>query len=103
MFDFIATGLSKFVAKESDKFFLPQGWKREIGFTFSFPVKQTSIDSGILIKWTKGFAVSGTVRFFFFPYTLFLGMDVHIYGKNHSLLDTIQRGLLFMLFTCLLQ
>ncbi|PPD89053.1 hypothetical protein GOBAR_DD13976 [Gossypium barbadense] len=32
----------------------------EIGFTFSFPVKQTSIDSGILIKWTKGFAVSGT-------------------------------------------
>lgn len=60
LFDFIATGLSKFVAKESDKFFLPQGWKREIGFTFSFPVKQTSIDSGILIKWTKGFAVSGT-------------------------------------------
>ncbi|KAF5199835.1 Hexokinase-2 protein [Thalictrum thalictroides] len=38
---------------------LPTG-KREIGFTFSFPVKQTSIDSGILIKWTKGFAVSGT-------------------------------------------
>ncbi|KAL5214933.1 hypothetical protein ABZP36_004085 [Zizania latifolia] len=60
LFDFIAMGLSRFVATESDKFHLPQGRKREIGFTFSFPVKQTSIDSGILIKWTKGFAVSGT-------------------------------------------
>ncbi|WVZ14298.1 hypothetical protein V8G54_011864 [Vigna mungo] len=54
LFDFIASGLAKFVSKED-------GRKREIGFTFSFPVKQTSIDSGILIKWTKGFAVSGTV------------------------------------------
>ncbi|KAF0907010.1 hypothetical protein E2562_014631 [Oryza meyeriana var. granulata] len=60
LFDFIASGLLRFVATESDKFHLPQGRKREIGFTFSFPVNQTSIDSGILIKWTKGFAVSGT-------------------------------------------
>lgn len=60
LFDFIATGLEKFVEKEAGKFHLPQGRQREIGFTFSFPVKQTSIDSGILIKWTKGFAVSGT-------------------------------------------
>lgn len=63
LFDFIASGLARFVAKEGEKFPLPQGRKREIGFTFSFPVKQTSIDSGILIKWTKGFAVSGTVSF----------------------------------------
>ncbi|KAL6885603.1 hypothetical protein ACP4OV_010382 [Aristida adscensionis] len=61
LFDFITGGLSQFVAKETDRFDLPKGTKREIGFTFSFPVKQTSIDSGILIKWTKGFAVSGTV------------------------------------------
>ncbi|KAK2398286.1 hexokinase-1 [Trifolium repens] len=61
LFDFIALGLAKFVAKEDDRFHFQQGRKREIGFTFSFPVKQTSIDSGILIKWTKGFAVSGTV------------------------------------------
>nr|XP_010920252.1 hexokinase-2, chloroplastic [Elaeis guineensis] len=60
LFDFIASGFARFVAKEGEKFRLPQGRKREIGFTFSFPVKQTSIDSGILIKWTKGFAVSGT-------------------------------------------
>ncbi|KAM7259983.1 hypothetical protein ACFE04_015724 [Oxalis oulophora] len=60
LFDFIASSLEKFAEKEGGKFSLPQGRKREIGFTFSFPVKQTSIDSGILMKWTKGFAVSGT-------------------------------------------
>ncbi|XP_057469890.1 hexokinase-2, chloroplastic [Actinidia eriantha] len=60
LFDFIASGLAKFAKKEGGKYHLPHGRKREIGFTFSFPVKQTSVDSGILIKWTKGFAVSGT-------------------------------------------
>lgn len=60
LFDFIASGLAKFAEKEGQKFHLHHGRKREIGFTFSFPVKQTSIDSGILLKWTKGFAVSGT-------------------------------------------
>lgn len=60
LFDFIASGLARFVAEESGRFHLPLGRKGEIGFTFSFPVRQTSIDSGILIKWTKGFSVSGT-------------------------------------------
>ncbi|KAI3725488.1 hypothetical protein L1987_65276 [Smallanthus sonchifolius] len=60
LFDFIASALAKFVKKEGGKFILPNGRSRETGFTFSFPVKQTSIDSGILIKWTKGFSVSGT-------------------------------------------
>ncbi|XP_022638341.1 hexokinase-2, chloroplastic isoform X1 [Vigna radiata var. radiata] len=62
LFDFIASGLAKFVSKEDGRFHISPGRKREIGFTFSFPVKQTSIDSGILIKWTKGFAVSGTAE-----------------------------------------
>ncbi|KNA26013.1 hypothetical protein SOVF_001290 [Spinacia oleracea] len=60
LFDFIASGLAKFAEKENGEFQLSQGRNRELGFTFSFPVKQTSIDSGVLIKWTKGFAVSGT-------------------------------------------
>ncbi|XP_073020359.1 LOW QUALITY PROTEIN: hexokinase-2, chloroplastic-like [Primulina eburnea] len=61
LFDFIASGLAKFANEEAGKFHFDQmGRTRELGFTFSFPVKQTSIDSGILIKWTKGFAVSGT-------------------------------------------
>ncbi|CAH2035936.1 unnamed protein product [Thlaspi arvense] len=60
LFGFIASKLADFVAKEKPgRFRLEQGRKREIGFTFSFPVKQTSIDSGTLIKWTKGFNVSG--------------------------------------------
>uniref|UniRef100_M1ALJ6 Phosphotransferase n=1 Tax=Solanum tuberosum TaxID=4113 RepID=M1ALJ6_SOLTU len=60
LFDFIASALGKFAQKEGGNFELQQGRTREIGFTFSFPVKQTSIRTGILIKWTKGFAVSGT-------------------------------------------
>lgn len=62
LFGFIAAKLASFVAKEKpSRFRLEEGRKREIGFTFSFPVKQTSIDSGTLIKWTKGFKVSGMV------------------------------------------
>lgn len=30
-----------------------------LGFTFSFPVVQSSVNSGLLISWTKGFSVSG--------------------------------------------
>ncbi|KAG6390673.1 hypothetical protein SASPL_148412 [Salvia splendens] len=60
LFNFIASKLAKFVDKEGGKFESPQGRTREVGFTFSFAVKQTSINSGVLIKWTKGFAVSGT-------------------------------------------
>ncbi|KAL2894838.1 Hexokinase-2 chloroplastic [Bienertia sinuspersici] len=61
LFDFIAFGLAKFAEKETGAYQHPQGRKKELGFTFSFPVNQTSIDSGILMNWTKGFAVSGTV------------------------------------------
>ncbi|CAN8288572.1 unnamed protein product [Cochlearia groenlandica] len=62
LFGFIASNLANFVAKEEPgRFRLLQGTKREIGFTFSFPVKQNAIDSGTLIKWTKGFKVSGMV------------------------------------------
>ncbi|KAG6473032.1 hexokinase-2-like [Zingiber officinale] len=61
LFDFIASALANFVASEDEDFHLPNGKQRELGFTFSFPVKQTSIASGTLIKWTKGFNVNGTV------------------------------------------
>ncbi|XP_040200337.1 hexokinase-3 isoform X1 [Rana temporaria] len=37
------------------------GKKLPLGFTFSFPCKQTSLDQGILISWTKGFSASGCV------------------------------------------
>ncbi|KAL6851612.1 hypothetical protein ACP4OV_020176 [Aristida adscensionis] len=61
LFDFIAAALAKFVETEGADFHLPEGRQRELGFTFSFPVHQTSISSGTLIKWTKGFSINGTV------------------------------------------
>lgn len=61
LFDFIAAELEKFVRTEGEDFHLPDGKQRELGFTFSFPVHQTSISSGTLIKWTKGFCINGTV------------------------------------------
>ncbi|KAJ0971417.1 hypothetical protein J5N97_019376 [Dioscorea zingiberensis] len=61
LFDFIAAELAKFVASEGEDFHLPAGRQRELGFTFSFPVQQSSIASGTLVKWTKGFSITGTV------------------------------------------
>ncbi|KAK1416868.1 hypothetical protein QVD17_25985 [Tagetes erecta] len=61
LFDYIAAELAKFVNNESDKFHLPKGRRRELGFTFSFPVMQTSIASGTLIRWTKGFSIDDAV------------------------------------------
>eukprot|EP00245_Coleochaete_scutata_P008341 TRINITY_DN251_c0_g1_i1.p1 TRINITY_DN251_c0_g1~~TRINITY_DN251_c0_g1_i1.p1 ORF type:complete len:514 (-),score=77.54 TRINITY_DN251_c0_g1_i1:368-1909(-) len=61
LFDFIAEELGKFVSTEGPEYQLHEGQKRELGFTFSFPVQQTAINAGTLISWTKGFNVSGTV------------------------------------------
>ncbi|KAL3532538.1 hypothetical protein ACH5RR_006059 [Cinchona calisaya] len=61
LFDFIAAALAKFVATEGEDICLPPGRQRELGFTFSFPVRQLSIASGTLIKWTKGFSIKDTV------------------------------------------
>ncbi|WOK91447.1 hexokinase-2 [Canna indica] len=60
LFDFIASALAKFVGSEGE-IHGPAGKSRELGFTFSFPVKQTSIASGTLIKWTKGFDIAATI------------------------------------------
>ncbi|GLT49022.1 hypothetical protein SLA2020_226080 [Shorea laevis] len=61
LFDFIVTELAKFVAEEGPDFQLTPGRKRELGFTFSFPVMQSSIASGTLLRWTKGFSIDGVV------------------------------------------
>ena len=54
LFDYIAGSISLFVKKNkmNDKS-LP------LGFTFSFPVQQLSLTSGLLITWTKGFTATG--------------------------------------------
>ncbi|TYH53434.1 hypothetical protein ES332_D09G100800v1 [Gossypium tomentosum] len=61
LFDYIAAELAKFVAQEEDDFKSTSGRPRELGFTFSFPVMQTSIASGTLLRWTKGFSIDETV------------------------------------------
>ncbi|CAK7356762.1 unnamed protein product [Dovyalis caffra] len=61
LFDYIAAELAKFVAQEGQEFELPPGKHRELGFTFSFPVMQTSIASGTLVRWTKGFSIDDAV------------------------------------------
>lgn len=54
LFDFIASSVSDFVKEQNIKEKLP------LGFTFSFPVHQTSLISGTLIRWTKDFSAEGT-------------------------------------------
>ncbi|KAJ4840794.1 hypothetical protein Tsubulata_023886 [Turnera subulata] len=60
LLDFISSTLKEFVEKEQNDSETSIR-TRELGFTFSFPVKQLSIRSGILIKWTKGFAIEDMV------------------------------------------
>ncbi|KAG8471809.1 hypothetical protein CXB51_036372 [Gossypium anomalum] len=62
LFDYIAEALAKFVATESEGLHFSPDRQRELGFTFSFPVRQTSISSGTLIKWTKGFSIEDAVN-----------------------------------------
>merc|ERR1711971_732756 len=61
LFDYIAEKLANFVAEEEQRFQQPPGRQRELGFTFSFPVMQSSINSGTLIRWTKGFSIDDAV------------------------------------------
>ncbi|XP_043704147.1 hexokinase-1-like [Telopea speciosissima] len=61
LFEFIAKELAKFVDSEGEDFQPFPGRKRELGFTFSFPVKQLSIVSGTIMKWTKGFSIEDAI------------------------------------------
>jgi hexokinase len=61
LFDFIAKTLADFVATEGEGFDAHSGQIRELGFAFSFPVLQTSVKSGIVIHWTKGFKIDDAV------------------------------------------
>ncbi|XP_065867520.1 hexokinase-3-like isoform X2 [Euphorbia lathyris] len=61
LFDFIGSALKQFVEKDENGSEFASVRTRELGFTFSFPVKQTSINSGTLIKWTKGLHIENMV------------------------------------------
>ncbi|THG16637.1 hypothetical protein TEA_022822 [Camellia sinensis var. sinensis] len=62
LFDLIASSLKEFIEKKEGVHELSAVKRRELGFTFSFPVKQLSVSSGILIKWTKGFTIEDMVN-----------------------------------------
>ncbi|CAG9466551.1 unnamed protein product [Pedinophyceae sp. YPF-701] len=56
LFDFLAMALERMIARHGD----PSRPAR-VGFSFSFPMEQASVDSGILMYWTKGYACAGAV------------------------------------------
>ncbi|KMS96474.1 hypothetical protein BVRB_9g224670 [Beta vulgaris subsp. vulgaris] len=56
LFDYIAERVSHvFETEENHDFEDVPGKRRELGFTFSFPVHQTRINSGTLLNWTKDY------------------------------------------------
>lgn len=57
LFDFIASGVKRFMRSNH----IGPEEKTHLGFTFSFPVRQTSIADGILLCWNKGFAAKNAV------------------------------------------
>ncbi|TVU19142.1 hypothetical protein EJB05_35279, partial [Eragrostis curvula] len=56
LFNVIALALKNFIEREGGN---AEG--RALGFTFSFPVRQDSISSGSLIRWTKEFSIEEAV------------------------------------------
>ncbi|KAF9123985.1 glucokinase [Mortierella sp. 14UC] len=59
LFDFMASCIESFLLANDAA--IPKGSQLELGFTFSFPVLQTGINSGTLIDWTKGYSCQGMV------------------------------------------
>ncbi|KAJ3107496.1 glucokinase [Phlyctochytrium bullatum] len=57
LFDFFADCVGAFLDEIDTS--ATKGKERKLGFTFSFPVSQTSINKGSLMAWTKGFHASG--------------------------------------------
>ena len=57
IFDYMADCIKLFFEKN----FIDRQRTHDLAFTFSFPVEQSSLASGKLIGWTKGFTASGVV------------------------------------------
>ncbi|TFK00552.1 Hexokinase-2 [Platysternon megacephalum] len=79
LFDHIVECIADFQTKQG-----MMGQTLPLGFTFSFPCRQNSLDQGILLSWTKGFNASDCV-----------GQDVvkllreAVKRKNHFALDVV--------------
>ncbi|KAF9204730.1 glucokinase [Haplosporangium sp. Z 27] len=65
LMDFIAISIKKFISSEQINSKICEHPSNsdtlELGFTFSFPVDQSSVDGGLLLRWTKGYSCPGAV------------------------------------------
>jgi hexokinase len=64
LFDFLARPLARLVQRVQASGALPTGPgapRPAVGFCWSFPLEQTALDAGRLLRWTKGFDVPGVV------------------------------------------
>lgn len=59
LFDYIAECLAEFIKQQNLE---SEDEELVLGFTFSFPLKQSSLTRGSLVKWTKRLATSGVVN-----------------------------------------
>lgn len=74
LFNLIALALKNFIEREGGN-----DVGRALGFTFSFPVRQVSISSGSLIRWTKEFSIEEAVSYKVVPS---ITLSIH-YGLIH--------------------
>ncbi|KAK9478491.1 hexokinase-domain-containing protein [Lipomyces japonicus] len=62
LFSFLAGKVRDFISTHLDEHFSQsESHVLKLGFTFSFPINQTAINRGTLIRWTKGFDVQDAV------------------------------------------
>ncbi len=62
LFGYLAKKIKQFVERHhADKISTDSDKHLKLGFTFSYPVNQTALDAGTLIRWTKGFKIQDVV------------------------------------------
>ena len=66
LFSFLAKQIERFLKTHHDDQFAahirrPSVQNFDLGFTFSFPVQQLSINRGLLVRWTKGFEIEEAI------------------------------------------
>lgn len=62
LFNYLARRTAVFLKKHHDDLLKDgESTPLKLGFTFSYPVEQNGLDSGTLLRWTKGFNIKDTV------------------------------------------
>ncbi|KAF9931823.1 glucokinase [Linnemannia zychae] len=65
LMNFIAASINEFITSEHINSKIAEHSSNsetlELGFTFSFPVAQTAVNAGMLLRWTKGYNCPGAV------------------------------------------